>query len=372
MDRLTSCADVSATHNGTRVTWREKSQPMSHRCRGLRWTYVPLVLLTLLAACAPAQPAGMVSQASTTVSFVGYAPGSSTQLRANALAEAVRLAHPDWNVSSMASGGEARLIASRIAREADFFYTQSTRVLELAVQQPLHPDIDFAEATAYRLIMPSARLYVYFFAQDDAPVVVPRDIIESRYPYRAGVGSGVSRLLLSRVFEHYGSSLEEAEAWGASHETIVIASAEGAEALQSGRIDIGFTWTSVPNAQFAALALDVKLLPIDDPGLVGMFEELGCVPAVIPEGSYSFVTADVPTVAAPQYLAVRADVPDDIVYQVVKAVYDRSDILFAAHAESRLQFSAEGIRAALVTAQRNGESFHPGALEFYRDMGWVD
>ena len=64
--------------------------------------------------------------------------------------------------------------------------------------------------------------------------------------------------------------------------------------LQSGRIDIGFTWTSVPNAQFAA------------------------------------------------------------------------------HAESRLQFSAEGISAALVTAQRNGESFHPGALEFYREMGWVD
>lgn len=66
------------------------------------------------------------------------------------------------------------------------------------------------------------------------------------------------------------------------------------QSLQSGRIGIGFTWTSVPNAQFVA------------------------------------------------------------------------------HAESRVQFSAEGISAALVTAQRNGESFHPGALEFYRDMGWID
>ena len=339
---------------------------------GRLWVCLAFLLLLVPAACAPADSTAGEGQPATSVTFIGYAAGSSTQLRADALAEAVRLAHPDWSVSSMASGGEARLIATRIAGEADFFYTQSTRVLELEVQQPLHPDIDFAQAAAYRLVMPSARLYMHFFAQDYAPVERPRDIIDSHYPYRAGVGAGVSRLLLSRVFEHYGATLEEAEGWGASHETIVIASSEGAEALQSDRINIGFGWTSVPNAQFTALALDVKLLPIDDPGLVGMFEDLGCVPVVIPAGSYAFVMSDVPTVAAPQYLAVRADMPEETVYEVLKAVYDRSDILFAAHAESRVQFTAEGIASAMATATRNGEAFHPGALRFYREMGWID
>ena len=89
-------------------------------------------------------------------------------------------------------------------------------------------------------------------------------------------------------------------------------------------------------------------------------------------GAYSFVAADVPTVAAPQYLAVRAGMPDDTVYEVLKAVYEHSDILFAAHAESRLRFSPDGIAAGLAAAERSGDEFHPGALRFYREMGWVE
>jgi len=302
---------------------------------------------------------------------MGYAAGSSTQLRADALAEAVRLAHPEWKVSSMASGGEARLIANRIAGEVDFFYTQSTRSLELELQQPLHPDVDFAQSAAYRLVMPASLLHVHFFVQRDAPVETPRDIVDSRYPYRAGVGSGVSRLLLDKVLRHYGASIDAAEAWGARHETVVIASAEGAEALQSHRIDIGFGWTSVPNAHFLGDELNVKLLPLNDPGLVAMFKGFGCVTAAIRGGAYAFAPVDVPTVAAPQYLAVRADMPDDIVYQVVKAVYDHSEILFAAHAESREFFSRDTVAESISAAADSGDAFHPGALRFYRELGWV-
>ena len=110
---------------------------------------------------------------------------------------------------------------------------------------------------------------------------------------------------------------------------------------------------------------------VDDPGLVDMLADLGCVPATIRGGAYAFAPEDVPTVAAPQHLAVRADMPDDVVYEVLKAVYERSDILFAAHAESRNQFSPYGVAAALTAAERSGEQFHPGALRFYREMGWV-
>lgn len=336
---------------------------------------VSLLLLAALplAACAAGGPAAApaTGEGEVEVSFRGYAAGSSTQLRADALAEAVRLEHPEWKVSSMASGGEARLISDRIAGEVDFFYTQSTRVLELELQQPLHPGLDFAEAAAYCLVMPASLLYVHFFAREDAPVDTPREIVDSRYPYRAGVGSGVSRLLLDKVLGYYGASIEAAESWGASHETVVIASAEGAEALQSGRIDIGFGWTSVPNAQFLGGELDVKLLPVSDPGLVDMFRDLGCVTSVIRGGAYAFVPADVPTVAAPQHLAVRAGMPDDVVYEVVKAVHTHREILFAAHAESRVHFSPAGVAAAVSACDASGDVFHPGALRFYREMGWL-
>ncbi len=341
---------------------------------GLRPVVSPL-LLTLRVESACTLPGALAIPSAgpdaTQVSFMGYAAGSSTQLRADAVAETVRLAHPDWTVNSMAFGGEARLIANRIAGEVHFLYTQSTRVLEFEVQQPLHPDIDFARAAAHRMVMPSSLLYVHFFAQRDAPIKTPRDIVNSHYAYRVGVGSGVSRLLLDKVLGYYGVGIDEAEAWGARHEAIVLASAEGAGALQSHYVDLAFDWMSVLNPQFTALDLELRLLLISDPGLVGMFESVGCAPTTIRGGAHAFAPQDVPTVAAPQHLAVRADMADDVVYEVLKAVYDHSDILFAAHAESRNWFSSDGVAAAVPAAERSGEQFHPGVLRFCRELGWI-
>jgi TRAP-type uncharacterized transport system substrate-binding protein len=147
------------------------------------------------------------------------------------------------------------------------------------------------------------------------------------------------------------------------HETIAIPSAEGVEAMKAGRVDVGLAFGSMPNTCFLSMGLDVKLLPYDDAGLVSLPEDLGRVPIVIPAGTYSFLDAEIVTVAGPSPLAVRPDMPDE----VVTAGLERSDLLFAVSAEARSQ-----MRPVAVTAQRNGESFHPVALEFYRDMGWVD
>jgi hypothetical protein len=313
-----------------------------------------------------------VGAPNVTLSVVGFTAGSSTQLRADAIAEAVRLEHPDWKVTSMAAGGEARLMEKRMSGEADLFFPPSPRALELQVQTPLHPNEDFEELTGYRVVLPSSLVWLHLLARSDIGFDEPSDLVTQRYPFTAGCGSGVMNLLFMNMLQYYGSDLDEAESWGAKLEVVLLSSAEGVEALESGRIDVGLTWAGLPSAPFLGLDSDVKTLPIEDAGLVRMFESLGCIPEVIPAGTYPFVTRDVPTVAAPQPLVARAELPDDVVYGVVKAVFRHSELLSAAYADSARHMTPEAVAAAVALCERTGDAFHPGALRFYREMGWVD
>lgn len=330
-----------------------------------------LLCLSLLPACAePAAPQDTPSDR-VLITLMSFAAGTSGQVRMDAIAECVRLNHPEWTVSSQAAGGEARLIEKRIAGAADFYNTMSPRAIDLLVNEPLYPDMDFASATDYLLVMPASSMYVHFLARGETPLDSPSDIVSRRYPARIGSGVGVIRVVLAQILEYYGSTLEEAESWGVSYETLMMAGAEGVEAIEAGRIDAGITWGSLPQPAFMGVTSRVKLLPVGDPGLVAHLEALGCVSATIPSGTYPFVTADVATVAAPQYFVARPEMPDDVVYEVLKAVYDHSELLYAVHPEGPSLLSPEGVAHAVDIARRSGDAFHPGALRYYRERGWI-
>jgi TRAP transporter TAXI family solute receptor len=306
-----------------------------------------------------------------TVNFVGFTAGGLTQVAADAMAEAVRVSYPDWRVASMAAGGEARLVEKRIAGEADFFFSRSSRALELEIQVPLQPDIDFEQAARFRLVVPFSSQYVHLIVLDKLNVSSLGDLVERQYPFR--LGCGVSAVLLfSKMLEYHGATLEEAQQWGASHEAVSISTAEGADALQTGRVDIAFTQAPIPGPFLTSLAVDASMLPIEDPGFAAMLRTLGGVPATIPAKTYPFVEADVSTVSFPYPLVTRSDMPDDVVYHVVKAIFEHSDLLFAVSTDAREHMSPESVAASVALSQTVGEPYHPGALRFYREMGWVD
>jgi TRAP transporter TAXI family solute receptor len=333
-----------------------------------------LAMLPLLAACpgpAPTTPSGERPQ-NVQLTMCGFIAGTSMQMRADAIAEAIRVEYPDWKVTSLAPGSEAQLISKRITGEADYFFTPYPRLLEVEVQAPLHPEIDYEKVTAYSLVMPTSPRYVHFFTTGKTGLTSIRDIVDKRYPFKVGTGAGASKLLFSKILEYYGTSLAEAEGWGAKHESVVMATQEGVEALQSGRLDIAFGWSGIPSPPYMGATFDLKLLPVDDPGLVEMLSVYGHYEATIPADTYPFLTEDIPTVAETEILAVRPDMPEDIVYYTVKALFNHKDILVAAHAGFESQLNAEAVAAAVAISQITGIPFHPGALKFYREMGWVE
>jgi TRAP transporter TAXI family solute receptor len=331
-----------------------------------------LAMLPLLVACpgTSAPPAGERPQ-NVKLTIIGFRAGTSLQLRADAVAEALRVEYPDWTVTSLATKGAAENISKRIAGDTDFFFASAPRAVDLQSEAPLYPDIDYAAATAYSVVMPVSPHYVHFFVLGKTGLTAIRDMVDRKYPFTVGCVAS-PEFVFYRILEHYGTSWAEAEAWGARHEAVSIGAPTGAEALQAGTIDIAFVWSGIPSPPYMGITFDLKLLPIDDPGLVEMFKEYGFYESAIPADTYPFVTEDIPTMAEIQPLAVRPDISEDIVYYAVKALFNHKDILIAAHAEFASQLTPEAVVAFLTKAEQSGMTVHPGALKFYQEMGWVE
>ncbi len=85
-------------------------------------------------------------------------------------------------------------------------------------------------------------------------------------------------------------------------------------------------------------------------------------PYVIPAATYPGQQRDIQTVAKSNLLVARADVSDEVVYQVTKAMFENLDFLRNIHDamyETSLDRALVGMPMPL----------HPGALRFYREVG---
>lgn len=142
---------------------------------------------------------------------------------------------------------------------------------------------------------------------------------------------------------------------------------ESADALKDGKIDAFFWSGGLPTAAVLELAstpgMKISLLPTDDI-VQKLVEQHGplYVPATIPAGTYPGVDREVKVAAVPNVLAAHKDMPADLVFNILKTMFDHKAELVAVHAAAReleLKTAAVGAPA----------EYHPGAVAFYREKG---
>jgi uncharacterized protein len=85
-------------------------------------------------------------------------------------------------------------------------------------------------------------------------------------------------------------------------------------------------------------------------------------PSKVTAGTYRFLDKDYVTIGIPNFAVGRADLPDDLVYKLVKAVFENQPRLVKASS------------VASATIPRNADKntflpFHPGAVRYYREIG---
>ena len=148
-----------------------------------------------------------------------------------------------------------------------------------------------------------------------------------------------------------------------------LSQAESAAALRDGEIDAMFSLTGVPTPAITELAQrhPIRLIPLDAQADALFTAFPGpYAPAMIPATAYAGVPAT-RTVAVPNVLLVRNDLPDDLVYAITDTIFTHTGTITSAGRDD-----AEAVPEAWQINVRTGIStasipLHPGAAAWFRD-----
>lgn len=140
---------------------------------------------------------------------------------------------------------------------------------------------------------------------------------------------------------------------------------ETANALRDGMVDAGFWSVGPPTSSLVELgtARSLHLVPI-----VGSVAEQAIAqdPTLlrdrIPAGSYPGQTEDVPTLSTPNLLVVRADMPDALAGDLLRALIEGRDALASVHPSAQ-SFSIEYMLEASPIP------LHPGVIQYLEASG---
>ena len=144
-------------------------------------------------------------------------------------------------------------------------------------------------------------------------------------------------------------------------------SAETGQALCDDKIDAYFWLVGHPSAltQETLSSCDAVLVNATGEAIERLVNENSYYrTATIPAGMYNNET-DIKTFGVGATFVTSADVPDNVVYTVVKAVFDNFDDFKKLHPAFGNLTEAEMIEDSLSAP------LHPGAERYYKERGWM-
>ncbi|WP_372981193.1 TAXI family TRAP transporter solute-binding subunit [Marinobacter sediminum] len=140
-----------------------------------------------------------------------------------------------------------------------------------------------------------------------------------------------------------------------------------ADAMQNGNIDgmnipAGVPASAVTRA-YANLGDDITTLDFTAEQLAQVNSDFELwTPYTIPAGTYPNQDKDINTIAQPNIMAARADVPEEDVYQITKTIYANLPFLNNIHPATKAMALEKAIAGLPMP-------LHPGAARFYREQG---
>jgi len=144
-------------------------------------------------------------------------------------------------------------------------------------------------------------------------------------------------------------------------------SAETGQAVCDGKLDAYFWLVGHPSAltQESLATCDAHLVSVEGPAIDKLVADNSFYrKATIPAGMYNN-EADIPTFGVGATFVSSADVPDEVVYTVVKAVFENFDDFKKLHPAFANLKEAEMIKDGLSAP------LHAGAVKYYKERGWM-
>lgn len=201
--------------------------------------------------------------------------------------------------------------------------------------------------------------HVQIIARKDAKVNSPADLKGKRVaigPVGSGTTANVHQIL---------------EAWGLTVNDLAraeqLTASQSADYIKDGRLDAAFFTVAVGAAVImdTALVVDVNVVPVDGPNADKLIEKYPFyAKQSVKGGTYRGNDADVPTVSVMAMLSARADLEENIVYVILKAMYENVSQLHEAHAMFKDIAAETGLVGMSIP-------LHPGAKKYFTEAGVI-
>ncbi len=146
-------------------------------------------------------------------------------------------------------------------------------------------------------------------------------------------------------------------------------SAETGQALCDGKIDAYFWLVGHPSAltQETLASCDARLVNAIGPAIDKLVADNPYYrSATIPASMYDGMESDVKTFGVGATFVTSADVPEEDVYVVVRAVFENFDQFKKLHPAFKNLKAEEMIKDSLSAP------LHPGAVKYYKEKGWLN
>ncbi len=142
----------------------------------------------------------------------------------------------------------------------------------------------------------------------------------------------------------------------------------GAQRLQDKQADVTFTTAGWPTAAITELAIatNIVLVPVDEAKIKELTRKYPFYARIsIPRGTYRGQGKDVATITTMAQWVVGAEVPEDVVYKLTKALWESgAGKMAAAHAQGKNVQPRTALAGMSVP-------LHPGAEKYYREAGLI-
>ena len=233
---------------------------------------------------------------------------------------------------------------------------------ELAIVQNDAMDYAFKGIEGYEKITgfaTMATLYpevVQIVVSPDSKINSVKDMKGKRISVGAA-GSGVEANA-KQVLEAYGLTFKDLRT------AARLSFNESANAYKDKQIDGFFVTAGVPNTAIQDITTlgAVKILSIDAAGARKIKAKYKFYTDFsIPKEAYKGMTAPAATVAVNATLIVKKDLPDDVVYQMTKALFEKKDMLGQAHAKGKELSLKLAVLGSPIP-------FHPGAAKYFKEQ----
>lgn len=176
-----------------------------------------------------------------------------------------------------------------------------------------------------------------------------------------GAVNSATEVMALRLMESHGLTLKDIQQER-------LDPGKSADAIKDKKLDAFFWVGGVPTAGVTELAatpgIKIKMIDHDD-GVAGMVKIYGplYVKDVIPAKTYPGMDQPNRIATVWNVLVARADMPDQLAYDIVKTMFERKEDMIRVHKEAQnFDYKYQTSAAAVIP-------FHPGAARYFAEKG---